>query len=79
MSWLKPSVVPSNVQPPSLQRECGSIGLPWRTRSAFAVLALGATPERSSPDEREVDADFIHRNVDVAEAALMGGDDDVGT
>src|SRR5437016_2588655 len=34
ISRLKRRVVPSNVQPPSLQREAGSIGFPSRTRTA---------------------------------------------
>jgi hypothetical protein len=42
ISRLNRSVVPSNIHPPSLQRESVSIDFPWRTRSAFAVASRSA-------------------------------------
>ena len=42
ISRLKRSVVPSNIHPPSLQREPVSIDFPSRTRSAFAVASRSA-------------------------------------
>jgi hypothetical protein len=42
ISRLKRSVVPSNIHPPSLQRELFSIDFPSRKRSAFAVASRSA-------------------------------------
>ena len=43
ISRLKRRVVPSNVHPPSLQRELASIGFPSRILSAFAVASSPST------------------------------------
>ena len=42
ISRLNRSVIPSNIHPPSLQREPVSIDSPTRTRNAFAVASRSA-------------------------------------
>src|SRR5829696_8775298 len=61
ISRLNRSVEPSNIHPPSLQREPVTIDFPIRTRSAFAVASRSARVRnaRRQTDERSVPRSFI--------------------
>src|SRR5215213_8360712 len=61
ISRLNRSIVPSNIHPPSLQRDPFSIDFLSRTRSAFAVASRSARARnaRRQTDERSVPRSFI--------------------